>query len=60
MSYSLAAMKAAKAIWKDLSDRRGIKHELYQIEPDIKQDILEAHAAIIDKHLNPKKGDKAS
>lgn len=60
MSYSLAAMKAAKAIWIDLSGRKGIDDELDQIELDIKQDILEAHAAIIDKHLNSKKEPKQS
>lgn len=58
MSCSAGAKKAARAIWKDLSGRKGIGDELDQIDPYIKVEIIKAHAEIIDKHLNTK--EKAS
>jgi len=29
------------AIWKDLTDRRGVKHELERCDPEIQQEIIE-------------------
>ncbi len=36
-----AAEQAAEAIWNDLMDRRGIKHELGDCDPDIQEEIRE-------------------
>jgi hypothetical protein len=38
---------AALGILRDLSDRRGIKHELGNVDGDIKAEIVEKMAAII-------------
>lgn len=38
---------AAKRIMDDLSDRRGIRQELDNVDDDIKKEILATHAEII-------------
>jgi hypothetical protein len=41
------ADRAALAIAYDLCDRRGIKHEMRDVDNDVRLDLLAAHAAII-------------
>lgn len=41
------AKKAAMAILQDCLDRRGIKHEFGNCDPDVVRDILESWAEII-------------
>lgn len=41
------ADKAALGILRDLSDRRGIKHELGAVDDDVRPDIVDAMAEII-------------
>ncbi len=41
------AHKAARGILYDLTDRGGIKHELREIDPDTRVDIVDALADII-------------
>ena len=44
---SLAARRTVDALVKDLSDRRGLKHEWAQIDPEIQREIREAWRIII-------------
>jgi hypothetical protein len=44
---SMRARRAVEAIVRDLSDRRGLKHEWWQIDPDIRADIKRQWQAII-------------
>lgn len=46
------ALSAAQAIWADLCDRRGIKHQLYRIDPDMQQTIIQTHAWLIGQAFN--------
>lgn len=41
------AHRAARGILADLSDRRGIKHELEAVEHDVRADLAESLAEII-------------
>lgn len=48
------ALSAAQAIWADLCDRRGIKHELYRLDPDMQDTIIQTHAWLIGQAFNTK------
>ena len=46
------ALTAAKEIWRDLCDRRGVKHELLRIDPDVQETIIQTHAWLIGQAFN--------
>lgn len=49
-SYELAAL----AVIADLTDRRGIKHQLENIDDEVRQEIVASLTAIIRKALEAK------
>lgn len=42
------ALRAAQAIFADLCDRRGIKHEIDQCDEAVLENMVRAHAHLID------------
>lgn len=41
------AVRAARGVLADLSDRRGIKHELHEVDADVRAEIVQSLADII-------------
>jgi hypothetical protein len=48
---TVRAERAAKAILKNLLDRRGIKQEIEACEPDVIEELVNTMAVLIDKSL---------
>lgn len=42
---------AIQAIIEDISDRRGLKHEWRQIDPDIRDEIMQEWRQLIENHI---------
>jgi len=51
------ASQIVREIVADLSDRRGLRHEWEQIDPDIQREIVETWTKIVTKHLKVDEGD---
>jgi hypothetical protein len=49
MSAEVIAKNAIRSILKDLSDRRGLKHQWEQIDQDIKEEIVAKWEQIVIK-----------
>lgn len=45
------ALTAARNIWDDLCGRRGVKHELHRLDPDMQEHIVQTHAWMIGQCL---------
>lgn len=50
------AAQIVHEIVADLSDRRGLRHEWEQIDPDIRREIVEAWTKIAAEHLKSCRG----
>jgi hypothetical protein len=51
VKVTVRANRAARAIWKNMEDRRDIKHVISRFDPDVQEEIINTFAALIDKSL---------